>query len=94
MNVSQLEMHQRAEAFSEKYKNITSERSQAQNFWRDFFDIFGVNVTDIRIFEQQVKTLNGNLGYIDLFWRGKLIVEHKSEGKNLDSAFQQAHRIC
>ena len=67
MNVSQLEMHQWAEAFSEKYENITSKRSQAENFWRDFFDIIGVKVTDIGILEQQVKTLDGYLCYIDLF---------------------------
>ncbi len=31
-----------------------------------------------------------NSGYIDLFWKGVLLVEHKSRGKDLDRAFTQA----
>jgi hypothetical protein len=33
--------------------------------------------------------LNGNLGYIDLIWKGKLLVEHKSRGKDLNAARSQ-----
>jgi hypothetical protein len=32
----------------------------------------------------------GKGGFIDLFWRGTLIAEHKSLGKDLDSAYKQA----
>ena len=40
-------------------------------------------------FEKLVITESGN-GFIDLFWKGKLIVEHKSKGKNLNTAYSQA----
>lgn len=33
---------------------------------------------------------DGRDGYIDLLWKGVILVEHKSRGKNLDRAFQQA----
>ena len=32
----------------------------------------------------------GKGGFIDLLWKGMLIAEHKSLGKDLDSAYQQA----
>ena len=48
-------------------------------------------------FEEPVKAARkrfeekGNKGgFIDLFWRGTLIAEHKSLGKDLDSAYKQA----
>ena len=90
MSVSSLEMKQRAIKFIEDYKDSSSEKSEAQNYWRDFFNIFGVSLREVGIFEQKVKQLSGSDGFIDLFWSGQLIVEHKSLGKNLDSAFQQA----
>lgn len=42
------------------------------------------------VYEKAVKKISGAPGYIDSFIPGKLIVEHKSQGKNLDSAFIQA----
>jgi hypothetical protein len=41
-------------------------------------------------FEEPVHNLGGQYGFIDLFWRGKLLVEHKSLGKNLGAAESQA----
>ena len=37
-----------------------------------------------------VKKLGNKDGFIDLFWPGTLLVEHKSKGKNLDKAFDQS----
>ena len=45
---------------------------------------------DVATFEEPVKKLSGNQGFIDLFWKGTLLVEHKSKGRNLDKAFEQA----
>lgn len=59
-------------------------------FWRDFFHIFGVNWKDVAIFELAVKKFGGAQGFIDCFWKGKLVIEHKSRGKSLTSAFNQA----
>ena len=40
-------------------------------------------------FEEPVKKLSGNWGYIDLFWPGRVLIEHKSAGQNLDKAHAQ-----
>ena len=37
-----------------------------------------------------VKKLGKKQGFVDLFWKGTLLVEHKSKGKDLDTAFEQA----
>jgi hypothetical protein len=41
-------------------------------------------------FEEPVRKLGDRRGFIDLFWKGMLLVEHKSRGKNLDRAYIQA----
>ena len=41
-------------------------------------------------FEQSVKKADNKQGFIDLLWKGVILVEHKSRGKNLDKAMQQA----
>ena len=42
------------------------------------------------VYERAVSRLNNNRGFIDLFWKGTLLVEQKSEGRNLDRALVQA----
>jgi hypothetical protein len=44
----------------------------------------------VATFELNVRKLGTAHGFVDLFWPGMLLVEHKSRGKNLDRAFQQA----
>ena len=41
-------------------------------------------------FEEPVKKLGAQRGRIDAFWKGQLVVEHKSRGQDLDRAFVQA----
>jgi len=41
-------------------------------------------------FEEPIKKLGGSQGFIDLFWKGQLLVEHKSFGKDLCKAKTQA----
>lgn len=41
-------------------------------------------------FEQQVKKIDDTTGFIDLLWKGTILVEHKSRGKSLDKAYKQA----
>jgi hypothetical protein len=41
-------------------------------------------------FEQPIKKLDNKQGFIDLLWKGVILVEHKSKGKNLEKATQQA----
>jgi hypothetical protein len=41
-------------------------------------------------FEEPAKKLGDRRGFMDLFWKGTLLVEHKSRGKDLDRAFGRA----
>lgn len=90
MVLTQKEMRTRAEDFIEQYKDVSDERSYSQQFWRDFFNIFNINWKDVAVFELAVKKFGGAQGFIDCFWKGKLIIEHKSRGKSLTAAFNQA----
>ena len=90
MTLSNLTIHERADEFVEKHHADTYEKGQAQLYWRDFFNIFGVDIHQVVLFEESVKKLDGSQGFIDAFWKGKLIIEHKSLGKNLDLAYSQA----
>jgi hypothetical protein len=84
------EIRKRAYEFSKEYENETRERAEAQSFWNDFFLVFGVIRRRVATFEKPVTKVNGKKGSIDLFWKGKLVVEHKSMGEDLDSAYSQA----
>ena len=61
-----------------------------QTFWNKFFEVFGVPRRSVAIYQRMVEKLGGRHGFIDLFWPGTLVVEHKSAGASLDSAFMQA----
>lgn len=80
----------RAIEFSNEWRNETKEHAEAKTFWDDFFSIFGIKRKRIASFEEPVKKTGNKLGFIDLFWKGILIVEHKSKGKDLDKAYSQA----
>jgi hypothetical protein len=84
------EVRRRLTAFAKQWQGATSEKSQAQTFWLRFYECFGIRAESATIYEQAVKKLDGASGYIDSFIPGKLIVEHKSAGKNLDAALDQA----
>lgn len=84
------EIKSRAFAFSKEWQEASNENAEAKSFWDDFFNIFGVSRRRIASFEQRVKKIDGKDGYIDLLWKGVMLIEHKSRGKNLDRAHQQA----
>jgi hypothetical protein len=84
------EIRTRAVAFSRDWAEAASEDAEAKTFWNEFFHIFGVERRRVASFETRVKKLDGRDGYIDLLWKGKLLIEHKSRGKDLDCAHQQA----
>jgi len=90
MPLSWNEIKARAVAFSHKWKDETSEDAEAKPFWVDFFNIFGIDRKRVATFEERVKKLDGSEGYIDLLWKGVILVEHKSFGKDLDKAQHQA----
>jgi hypothetical protein len=84
---------QAARQFAEKYKDATSEKQLGQSFWRDFFQSV-VGVADLLVtgieFEKPVRSSAGTINFIDCFWDGVVLVEHKSAGKDLNLAEQQA----
>jgi hypothetical protein len=85
MALSQSELRVRAEQFSREWAFATRERAEAQTFWDDFFQIFGITRRRVATFEEPVKMLGDRRGSIDLLWPGVLIVEHKSEGEDLET---------
>ncbi len=90
MPLSWNEIKTRAATFAQAWADASDERAQAQEFWLGFFDIFGVRKPRVASFEHAVKKYGGKQGFIDLFWPGTLLVEHKSRGKSLERAHTQA----
>ena len=90
MGLNWNEIKSRALQFSKTWADACNEDSQAKPFWIDFFEIFGITNKRVATFEMNVKKLGGAQGFVDLFWPGVLLVEHKSRGKNLDAALEQA----
>ncbi len=84
------EIKDRAISFSKDWSNETRERAEKDSFWNDFFKVFGISRRRVATFEEPVKKLSGSKGFIDLFWKGVLLVEHKSHGKDLEKALTQA----
>lgn len=90
MPISWNEIKIRAIAFSQEWQNETSESAEAKSFWDSFFNVFDVSRRRVATFEKAVKKLDNKQGFIDLLWKGVILVEHKSKGKNLEKAYQQA----
>ena len=74
------EVRDRAIRFSRDHARDRSESAEKQTFWNEFFHVFGLRRASLASFEANVTNLKGNKGAIDLLWRGKLLVEHKSYG--------------
>ncbi len=90
MPLSWNEIKTRAIAFMKEWADESREQAESKTFWNEFFNIFGISRRRVATFEQPVKKLNQHTGFIDLLWKGVLLIEHKSRGENLDHAAQQA----
>lgn len=90
MPLSWNEIRSNALAFSREWAGATREHADAKSFWDDFFQVFGLRRRHVASFEEPVKGLSGSYGFIDLFWKGTLLAEHKSKGKDLGKAHLQA----
>jgi len=84
----------RATSFSKDWENTEREEADAKEFLVDFLNIFGVTRRRVATFEHKVKKLDESGGYIDLLWKGNLLVEMKSRGKDLEKAYTQAKEYC
>jgi len=90
MPISWNEIRHNAIKFSRDWAGVKSERAEKQTFWNEFFQVFGIKRRVVASFEEPVKKISGKYGYIDLFWPGILLVEHKSAGQNIGKAESQA----
>lgn len=90
MALSWNEIKDRALRFSKEWADTTREEADAKPFLDAFFNVFGITRKKIGTFEHKVKKISDADGYIDLLWKGTILIEMKSRGQNLDKAFQQA----
>ena len=90
MRLSWNEVRVRAAKFANEWRDAAYEKGETQSFYNEFFEIFGVRRRNVARYEEHVKKLDNRSGFIDLFWPGVLIVEQKSEGRDLEVAYGQA----
>ncbi|HHX98251.1 MAG TPA: class I SAM-dependent DNA methyltransferase, partial [Lentisphaerae bacterium] len=90
MPLSWNEIKTRALAFSREWAGETRETAEAKSFWDAFFNVFGLSRRAVASFEEPVRSIKGTYHRIDLFWKGRLLAEHKSAGRDLTKAKGQA----
>jgi len=88
--ISPNEIKRRAIEFAREWSLEEREDAESKTFWDNFFEVFGVTRRRVASFEHPIKKLDNSQGYADLLWKGVLLVEHKSRGKDLDTAYKQA----
>ncbi|RYD65615.1 MAG: class I SAM-dependent DNA methyltransferase, partial [Verrucomicrobiaceae bacterium] len=94
MPLSWNEIRTRAFRFVNEWKDTHREEADAKPFLQDFLDVFGISRKRVATFEHKVKKLDDHSGYIDMLWRGQLLVEMKSRGQDLEKAYKQAKDYC
>ncbi len=90
MRLSWNEIRARAARFSEEWKDAHYEKGETQTFYNEFFQIFDIPRRRVATYEEPVKLLGEKRGFIDLFWKGTLLIEQKSKGRDLTKAKAQA----
>jgi hypothetical protein len=90
MRLSWNEIRARAAVFADDWKDAHYEKGETQTFYNEFFQVFGITRRRVASFEEPVRKLGATRGFIDLFWKGVLLVEQKSAGRDLTKAKQQA----
>lgn len=90
MALSWREIRERAIAFSKEWEDTANEDADAKSFLDAFFNVFGVNRKRVATFESRVKKFDNKDGYIDMLWKGTILIEMKSRGRDLDKAYNQA----
>jgi len=80
----------RAISFQKRWVSTIGEEKQlSNNFQNDFMQVFGVD-WNIGLNQHQIYLKDGSIGYIDYFIPGKILIEMKSKGKSLKTAYTQA----
>lgn len=85
------EIRQRAAAFSRRWEDATEENAEAQTFWNELLQVYGIDRKRVAVFEKRALRMSTQgRGRIDLFFPGVLVAEQKSAGKSLQEAERQA----
>ncbi|MCG3199878.1 MAG: hypothetical protein GHCLOJNM_04406 [bacterium] len=90
MRLTLSEIRQNATAFAAEWREVSSERAEAQSFWTEFFGVFGIRRRSVASFEEKVRNLKGTYDRIDVFYSGVMLGEHKSLDADLSKAASQA----
>ena len=90
MALSWNEIKDRALSFSREWADTEREEADAKPFLVEFFNVFGISSRRVSTFEHRIKKLDNKEGYIDLLWKGNILIEMKSRGKSLDKTYEQA----
>ena len=78
MRLSWNEIRAKAARFAEEWRGKGYERGDTQTFYNEFFEVFGLSRKRVAGYELAVKGLaDGKSGFLDLFWKGVLLVEQK-----------------
>jgi hypothetical protein len=96
MPLSWNEIRTRASNFVNEWQEIAPkarEEADAQDFQTDFLNIFGVTRRQVATFEHRVD-MQGKRGYIDLFWKGRFMIEMKTPKKDRKEAYLQAKKYA
>ena len=85
------ELRTRADAFAKDFAEAEYEMGEAQEFIRGLCEVYGLSSRRAVNFEERIgKAIGKGINRIDGFFPGKLLVEMKSDGKNLEEAYTQA----
>ncbi len=93
MTLSWDEIQTNAVKFAKRWQDAHNEEAQAQTFETEFLRVFGVDDPEaLGDYEYKVPLSNNKTGYIDYLWKGKIAIEMKSRGKDLEAAYHQLHK--
>jgi hypothetical protein len=81
-----------ASRFAAEWAHEMDEKGEAHSFWDEFLQIFNIRRRQFARHEARAKRSDNRRGFIDLFWPGKLLVEHKAGHKNKADDFDEALR--
>lgn len=87
--LQQEKYRQNAQKFVLEWANERDEKGEAHSFWDAFFRIFELERRHFARHESRVARVGKGKGFIDLFWPGKLLVEHKSAHKNREEDWNE-----
>jgi len=89
MTLSMNEIRARCAKFAETWKDASDEDADAKSFWDALFEAYGANRRQLARFEHPVRMPGGTTKFIDVLWKKMMLVEHKSRGRNLETARAQ-----